>query len=376
MDTALPSGSPWYPDVDAGDGSAGCPVKYDQFEQPVSSVNDLLYRLDPACKSMWNGHQSDWVFRGPGQVHCDGLIPLVLRPPERERLRSIGIEEWIHWRDAGSRQIQELREFRLLLQFVLDAQALGLPIPEDALNYLTMRASRHSDYVDDPNRFQYARLKTGFEPDDDLHPWPPSPLWRALALAQHYGLPTRLLDWARNPLRAVYEAASGAARKHKEREEKRAKGKCTEVDAPSCLEVWALNRVCMRKAPEDNNGFTVRMVEPPATDNLYQAAQTGVFTVVRYEGKEVDGSLDADPPALDQLIDDVWTPEDGPQPLRVYRLPQALAPELLRRLSERYITASTAEPDYRGAAKDVLDRLYFDKCFDRYQDRRSDGSCE
>lgn len=140
-----------------------------------------------------------WLFRG----HADDryiLTPSALR--DKNSFSMFGGAPCVN-NDAQVRN-----EISTLERFFNLANVTGLPLPEDSQALRsTIQHLRSAEY--------FADLEKGEAM------WPPPLLWSLLAMGQHYGIPTRLLDWSRKSLPAAYFAAEGAAAKLSEAESKR-----------------------------------------------------------------------------------------------------------------------------------------------------------
>lgn len=167
-----------------------------------------------------------------------------------------------------------------------------------------------------------------------------------VALAQHHGLPTRLLDWSYDPRIAALFAARDALK-----------------DRTKNLAVWALNRDAVRmrsmvermgdearaNAEDKVPRLRLSLVTAPSASNLHLRAQHGLFTLLEPPPGINLGPRTAELRApLDQALVADSEDELPERTLRKFTLPTTECPTLIRRLAMEAVTAATIWPTYDG----------------------------
>ena len=191
---------------------------------------ELLATLDPSS-SLWAPFEyGRWAFRGQGDMW--DLVPKALRPDERLSFS----DATLRGRLDSRRQIEA--EARLLADFVELADELGFQLPGDLTEF----------------RFPW---KQHAGPVMLNSSWPPTSILEIAAIAQHHGVPTRLLDFTFNPLVAAYFAAE-------------------KPSSSDHLVVWAVDVEFVRAAWATFDSG-VRVVQVSRGSNPFLHAQNGLF---------------------------------------------------------------------------------------------------
>ena len=208
-------------------------------------------------------------------------------------------------------------EYFTLLDFVSYCDHMGYAIPRDTEEFRNI-----IDFDNFTDR--YSINGAG---------WPSKEFYPVLALAQHHGIPTRLLDWTRNSWVGAYFAASQAL---------------NQKQPSDSLCVWVLdsNKLSLL------NG-RLEIVRLPGSTSHNLAAQKGEFIV----HKEVDGvnrHTPFDPSTYKNAVNDILESSDDFFTYKV-TLPARLAGELMLRCNKFNINAATLFPGFDGAAKAALE---------------------
>lgn len=136
-------------------------------------------------------------------------------------------------------------EYQLIRDFYKLADARGLHVPtSDRLRRMLHQA------VDFRSMSEWV----------DGDKWLPEDMLEVAALAQHYGIATRLLDWTYDPFVAAFFSSKPPAK----------------VDQDICI--WALNISFVGRLDSLLSDFPLRLVTPHYSGNPNLAAQSGLFT--------------------------------------------------------------------------------------------------
>lgn len=305
-------------------------VEYSKIEDFIRDISygGSLYELFMNGNYAFRGHASDKY----------KLIPVALRPESRKRFNQFALS-------GDDEEKKDLEYFQIIKEGHI-------------LRDFYKMCDRHGLANENIKRFRSSFLeRMDLQTLLTSEMWLPQDLWTLAALAQHYGLPTRLLDWTHDINVGLFFAV-----------EDYLEGRVVPEETKHIV-VWALN---LQPITEPNvNDMPLKLVQPIYHGNDNLTAQQGLFTLWQVkksigfsEGKMVaDMKTIVNRKPLDQLLLNLRIGQENIEEPYLYGflLPADSGREIYRYIKSVGYDASRIYPNYNGVVKSMCHDYYLDK---------------
>jgi hypothetical protein len=279
-----------------------------------ATADELWLALSPTNELSPFG---SFIYRGQADAAWP-LLPSLLRP---------GTKPPIGGKEALSIPKDLLfHEIAILRRFANHCDTVGIRVPNDSptLRKSVIEITSVGKYFKNPSW------------------WPHPDALDLMALAQHHGVPTRLLDWSQRAFTAAYFAASSALARYES------------WTSESKLAVWALDQARLSHHPD------IVIHRSPGSVSPHLAAQKGLFTVHPHHG---GNAYELFHKGLEDYVSD-----NGTIPLIKLTIPSFEAGRLWLLCSKAGFNGANIYPSADGAGRAVMDDLFRDAAYEKWNE--------